>query len=87
MPYLTSEVRTYVDTHSPCSAGELNYAITQLISRYVARRKGNHSYSDLNDVLGTLEGAKLEFYRRVVVPYEDRKREANGDVYDGILVG
>ena len=86
MPYITQPTRAYVNAHDPCSPGELNYAITRLISKYLVRRPGCHTYSDLNDVLGALEGAKLEFVRRVVVPYEDRKRAENGDVYDAILV-
>jgi len=32
--------------------------------------------------MGALEGAKLEFYRRVVVPYEEKKMKENGDVYN-----
>ena len=31
--------------------------------------------------IGALEAAKLEFYRRVVAPYEDQKMLDNGDVY------
>lgn len=33
------------------------------------------------DILGALEGAKLELYRRKISPYEDIKIEENGDVY------
>jgi len=39
------------------------------------------SYQTINDIIGALEGAKMEFYRRVVVPYEDKKIKDNGDVY------
>ena len=39
------------------------------------------TYQTMNDIIGALEGAKLEFYRRVVVPYENDKIEQNGDVY------
>jgi hypothetical protein len=39
------------------------------------------SYQTINDIVGALEGAKLEFYRRVAVPYEESKRRINGDVY------
>ena len=28
-----------------------------------------------------LEGAKLEFYRRIVAPYEELKIKENGEVY------
>ena len=59
--------------------GELNYLFTILSIQYV-KRKGK-SYTHMNDVIGALEGAKLEFYRRMVAPYEDEKIEENGDVY------
>lgn len=62
----------------PQTAGELNYAVTTLIRDYVGQPL---SYQRINDVLGALEGAKLEFYRRVVVPYENAKMAENGDVY------
>lgn len=32
-------------------------------------------------MVGALESAKLELYRRKVSPYEDQKIEANGDVW------
>ena len=40
-----------------------------------------NSYATINDIIGALEGAKMEFYRRVVAPYEDEKIKENGDVY------
>lgn len=60
------------------TAGELNYAITEIIKAYY---QGGQSYQGINDVVGALEGAKIEFYRRVAVPYEDEKIKENGDVY------
>jgi hypothetical protein len=39
------------------------------------------SYSKINEVIGVLECAKQELYRRVASPYEDSKKEANGDVF------
>jgi hypothetical protein len=61
------------------NAGQMNYVVTMLIKSYL-ERKGLR-YQNLNDLLGALEGAKLELYRRVVAPYEDEKVESNGDVY------
>lgn len=58
--------------------GQLNYQITMLIAEYWTRT-GN--YQGINDIVGALEGAKLEFYRRIAVPYEDEKIKANSDVY------
>ena len=64
---------------SGISNGELNYLMTQLALLYLARH--GRSYNTLSDVVKAFECAKLEFYRREVVPYEDRKIEQNGDVY------
>lgn len=60
--------------------GELNYLITGQCMEYW--RTSEKNYRVINDILGALEGAKLEFYRRVAVPYEERKRAENGDVYE-----
>lgn len=79
MPYITQEQRDRVDREGAWSAGELNYEITMLLINYWLKEK--RSYQTINDILGALEGAKQEFYRRVAVPYEETKRTANGDVY------
>jgi len=59
--------------------GHLNYVITETVKEYI--RGHGLSYQTINDVVGALEGAKLEFYRRVAAPYEDGKIEQNGDVF------
>ena len=41
-----------------------------------------YSFQDLNELIGALECAKQELYRRVVAPYEEDKIEENGDVYE-----
>jgi uncharacterized protein DUF6899 len=61
------------------SEGDLNYVITRCVTAWLRGRAKN--YAQLNAALGILEAAKLEFYRRVVAPYEDQKRKDNGDVY------
>jgi len=38
-------------------------------------------YQTLNDVIGAVSGAMEEFRRRVVVPFENSKKQDNGDVY------
>lgn len=81
MPYIPQEKRDEIDLdvqRLPETAGELNYAITELVLAYY---NVVPDYASINDVLGALEGAKLEFYRRVAAPYEDTKKEANGDIY------
>jgi hypothetical protein len=79
MPYINSSLQTLLSKDPlPVSAGELNYCFTKLIDGYLGH---GLSYQRINDVIGALEGAKLEFYRRVVVPYEKKKMTENGDVY------
>lgn len=80
MPYIKRERRDQLKVTSwPLNPGELNYIITDICLSYF--HEGHKNYQGINDILGALEGAKLEFYRRVVVPYEDRKIIENGDVY------
>lgn len=55
--------------------GELNYVITRILKESYPLR-----YFNLNRAVGVLECAKLEFYRRVVAPYEDVKIKESGDV-------
>ena len=89
MPYIEAKRRADLSgdyRDAPANAGELNYVITTLLLEY-AIRDGQTRYALLNDCLGALEGAKLEFYRRVVVPYETKKIAENGDVYPPIQVG
>jgi len=77
MPYIKKEDRKgegFVDT-----AGKLNYLFTMYSNGYI-KTKGE-SYQTYNDIMGALEGAKLELYRRKIAPYEDKKKEENGDVY------
>lgn len=63
----------------PDNEGELNYLISYFIKEYMNSR--GMRYKTLNEIMGVLECAKQEFYRRVVIPYEDSKIEQNGDVY------
>jgi hypothetical protein len=87
MPYIAQEDRKRFESalngltaemNNGCTPGDLNYLITRLIRFYVFRK--GLRYTTLNDVMGALEGAKLEFYRRMVAPYEDEKIRENGDV-------
>ena len=60
------------------SRGELNFLFTKLSLMYI--EKHGKSYSTLADIIGTFECAKMEFYRKSVVPYEEKKIKQNGDV-------
>ncbi len=60
------------------SSGELNYIIISMIHNYIMRV--GLKYHNLNEVIGVLEGVKLELYRMVVAKYENKKRLTNGGV-------
>ena len=83
MPYIKKD-RRYIFTQDTTevfasNAGELNYMVTRLVQAYL-KHKGE-SYQTYNDIMGALEGAKLELYRRKIAPYEDTKIKENGDVW------
>ena len=81
MPYIErwrrDQMREYDSPPKTC--GELNYALSQEIQRYLER--GEPGYQRFNDVIGVLECLKLELFRRKVAPYEDVKIKQNGDVW------
>ena len=80
MPYIKSRrERLDMNPRDAENAGELNYVITTLLIGYL-HSKGL-SYQNINEVVGVLECAKQELYRRVVGKYEDQKIAQNGDVY------
>jgi hypothetical protein len=82
MPYVKQSRRPLLAPSfdvPPGTAGELNFQLTELTQVYLAVH--GTSYKTINDVIGALESAKLEFYRRVAAPYEDQKLKENGDVY------
>ena len=87
MPYIQQEDREPLDrfyslfnasAKMPRTCGELNYLITMIVKNYI----DIPSYTRINEAVGVLECAKLELYRRMAVPYEDKKCKINGDVYD-----
>jgi hypothetical protein len=83
MPYIKKDDRLKLDRNlvfvSPVTVGELNFCVTQLCIDYI--KADPISYHRINDVIGALECAKQEFYRRIAVPYETEKIAENGDVY------
>lgn len=80
MPYIKQEDRYGLNaaTASPKNAGELNYFIHTVFSHYVA--DCGESYQTYNDIIGALECAKLELYRRRISKYEEDKAKINGDI-------
>ena len=61
--------------------GALNYAITRIAWQLCGHGgRGRRRYARMNAVIGSLECAKLELYRRIVAPYEEEKIASAGDV-------
>lgn len=91
MPYISKEKRMLLEhplaslaagvivEESKNQAGVLNYCISALLNEVL--KTNGISYRNINELIGVLECAKLELYRRVASPYEDEKIQSNGDVY------
>ena len=87
MPYVKSERRQIIQSdyddaiypNTILNAGDLNFAISKILVAYL--KNNGTQYRTINDILGALEGAKLEFVRRIMNPYEDQKIIENGDIY------
>jgi hypothetical protein len=82
MPYINRNKRLEIDRCLQDLAlndvGELNYVFTKVCLEYL--KEQGMCYETLNGVVGALESAKLEFYRRMVSDYEDKKCICNGDI-------
>ena len=90
MPYIKPEDREIYEPmidvlmnklrYSENWKGDLNFIVSTILNDLLTAY--GTSYSMLNDMVGVLECAKLELYRRMAAPYEDEKIEDNGDVYE-----
>ncbi|MGH2954683.1 MAG: DUF6899 family protein [Thermoanaerobaculia bacterium] len=79
MPYIGRKRREALSVEPPQTVGELTYEITVLVEDYRATR--GTSFQTYAEIIGALEAAKLELYRRRVAVYEDAKLLENGEVY------
>ena len=83
MPYITKICRTELDecveTYYPFLKpdGRLNYFLAKLFKKLMRRKM---SYRNAKEFVAELEMAKMEIYRRWIAPYEDEKKDINGDV-------
>lgn len=74
------------DVGSDASPGVLNYCITRLVHGLAGPydlKDGESpiwNYRRVNAAIGVLECAKQELYRRIAIPYEDKKIKESGDV-------
>lgn len=58
--------------------GRLNYILFKLVKEHI--KKYGESYATYQMIIGELENAKLEIWRRMIAKYEDKKIKDNGDV-------
>lgn len=85
MPYIANSEKEKIDKGFVAlhlselnNAGSLNYAIHQVIAQYISQNK--EDYQTYNDIVGVLDCAKMELYRRLISEYEDKKISKNDDV-------
>lgn len=86
MPYIEVKARPALDDRmqdlldflevAELQPGEKNYVLTRVAIAMTGKR-----YADHEAVLGRLVAVTLEWWRRVMVPYEDQKIVENGDVF------
>lgn len=87
MPYIKQKRRDPIDHELEgiieCielyTVGDMNYAITRMIHKWV-QTHGGVSYPVLSKARAILNDADDEFYRTVMLPYENLKCKENGPV-------
>ena len=83
MPYIHPVKRPLYDGYEtqivPEGGGDLNYVIARLLCRYTEFY--GLSYGTIATVREAASGALDEYNRCVAHPYEQKKREENGDVW------
>ena len=83
MPYIPQEERKqfvpslYTLKQTIRTKGQLNYVITMACLQFLGDAP---RYDNYQDMVGTLECVKLEFYTRRVAAYEREKEKLNGDL-------
>lgn len=95
MPYITNDQRAHYEceiedivgflrgkAETESIDGDLNYIITKIVSGALCSEDKDWSYVDITKAVAAFECAKLEFYRRVAAPKEDRAITKNGDVLE-----
>jgi len=83
MPYIRKNEREILEplvnqlANQCATSGDFTYAIYLLAKRMLPFAP---TYYHLSNIMGCLDCASKEFYRRIVAPYEDKKIVENGDV-------
>jgi hypothetical protein len=84
MPYIESERRKFLESRTykellglvmDMEIGDMNFIISNMVWLRFMKAP---SYSTGNALVGVLESAKLEFYRKQLAVYEDMAIQRNG---------
>lgn len=67
------------------SAANLSYTICKLLARVLKLTSREINQNSVAVFTGALETARSEFNRRVVVPFFDKQKSLNGEVFGEIL--
>ena len=74
---ILSELAGMVPKDPKQRPGHMNYIISLLINKVYG---SSMRYADHNEVVGLLNCAQQEFYRKFTAPYEDQKINEQGDL-------
>jgi hypothetical protein len=90
MPYIQPEIREEInkevqdllDMLQPALGGDvddgtINYVISTILNKFYNKQ----SYKTMQRAIGILACVQQEYYRKVMVPYENLKCEKNGEVF------
>lgn len=87
MPYIEMSRRNSLQYHTlnelgfvAHNVGELTYLLYKIAKDYGLALGESSDYARRSEAIAALDNAKEEFRRRHLNPYEDQKREENGDV-------
>lgn len=88
MPYIKKEDRAFLEDIAKEAVNELKKLpndelvgnLNYIISKICWELSDPPKYAKFNAIIGALECAKLEMYRRMISPYEDKKILQNGDI-------
>jgi len=84
VPFLQTSVTNFLHEFHPSSVGEVNYVMTYIIHTYL--NMVSISYTNLNNVIGTIEKLKLDFANSIVNLKGHADQLQMFDAFLGILV-
>jgi len=82
MPYIKEEFRESVDKFNDMQGeGDLAYKLVGIYIDWLNQQTTKWRFRHFARLIGTVILSLLEFWQRIIVPYERMKRKENGDVF------